>query len=184
MCQSPRQQRSSGSVSVQTRSIHPSATPAGRESPIAPRPIMPSLSSSSPCNLHPSGTQPKPHGPGPACCAAAEPPGSFPSQHHFLAAAPLRPEHHARAERFDEGEAGPALAVHKMTKTRAAPVRGRSDAPFRRPLVQAADLTSIFLACAGAGFGTVTLSTPLAMLALMSSALTPSGSSSVRSNEP
>ncbi len=52
------------------------------------------------------------------------------------------------------------------------------------PNDQAADFTSIFLDWAGAGFGTTTLSTPLSMLALMASALTPSGNSSERSNEP
>lgn len=72
-----------------------------------------------------------------------------------------------------------------MTKARGAP-RNKATATrlLHAPENQAADLTSIFLACAGAGFGTVTLSTPLAMLALMASASTPSGSSSVRSNEP
>ena len=68
-------------------------------------------------------------------------------------------------------------------KARAAP-EGHGRAPLRRPCDQAADLTSIFLACAGAGFGMVTFSTPLAMFALIASALTPSGNSSVRWNEP
>lgn len=61
---------------------------------------------------------------------------------------------------------------------------GHGGAPSRRPFTQAADFTSIFLACAGAGFGTVTFSTPLEMLASMASALTPFGNSSVRSNKP
>ena len=50
--------------------------------------------------------------------------------------------------------------------------------------VQAAALTSIFLTCAGAGFGTVTLSRPFSMLALIASGLTPAGNSSERTNEP
>ena len=55
-----------------------------------------------------------------------------------------------------------------------------------QPPLQAAALTSIFLAsgCATAGFGTVTVSTPFAMLALMCSGLTPSGSSRDRENDP
>jgi hypothetical protein len=77
-----------------------------------------------------------------------------------------------------------SLSAPKKTKARPAPLWGRGSVPSRRPLPQAADLTSTFLACAGAGFGTVTLSTPLEMFALMASALTPSGNSSVRSNEP
>ena len=48
----------------------------------------------------------------------------------------------------------------------------------------AAALTSTFFTCAGAGFGTVTLSTPFTRLALMLSGLIPAGSSSVRENEP
>ena len=59
--------------------------------------------------------------------------------------------------------------------------------PARPPATrQAAALTSIFLASgwATAGFGTVTVSTPFAMLALMCSGLTPSGSSRDRENEP
>lgn len=48
----------------------------------------------------------------------------------------------------------------------------------------AADLISICLVCFGAGFGTVTFSTPLAISAEMSSTLTPEGSSTERENEP
>ena len=48
----------------------------------------------------------------------------------------------------------------------------------------AADLISICLLCFGAGFGTVTLSTPLAISADMSSTLTPEGSSTEREKEP
>ena len=50
--------------------------------------------------------------------------------------------------------------------------------------VQAAVLISTFLTCAGAGFGTVTLSTPFEMVALMASGSVPAGSSSVREKEP
>jgi len=45
-------------------------------------------------------------------------------------------------------------------------------------------LTSIYLARAGAGFGNVTLSTPLSIVAVMASTLMPSGNSSVRENAP
>src|ERR1700675_1367954 len=47
----------------------------------------------------------------------------------------------------------------------------RSSAPY-----QAAVLISTFLTCAGAGFGTVTLSTPFEMLALIASGSVPAGS--------
>jgi hypothetical protein len=43
------------------------------------------------------------------------------------------------------------------------------------PLFQAAPLISTFFACAGAGLGTVTLSTPFAMVALIAFGSTPSG---------
>lgn len=92
------------------------------------------------------------------------------------------------AERTDFAETSqdvPALARDKRP-TRARPAAGMGPAgrALRRPRDQAADFTSIFLTWAGAGLGTTTLSTPLSMLALMASALTPSGSSSERSNEP
>jgi hypothetical protein len=53
-----------------------------------------------------------------------------------------------------------------------------------RPVNQAAALTLIFLDRAGAGFGTVTLNTPLDITALILSAFTPSGSWTDRMNEP
>jgi hypothetical protein len=66
--------------------------------------------------------------------------------------------------------------------TRPTPLAAERAGPDRP--YQAAVLTSTFLAFAGTGLGTVTLSTPLAMLALIASGSTPSGSSMVRAKAP